>query len=89
VNASPKIPNPKSVPPERKKKKKKQGKNKLQLLFFANWVSHSTPLEKNSTSNSDASIRTTKGKISDDKNSPHNEKFGVLLPHQLLELQGF
>jgi hypothetical protein len=40
VNASPKIPNPKSVPPERKKEKKKQGKNKLQLLFFANWVSH-------------------------------------------------
>jgi hypothetical protein len=40
VNASPKIPNPKSVPPERKKGKKKQGKNKLQLLFFANWVSH-------------------------------------------------
>jgi hypothetical protein len=28
-------------------------------------------------------------KISDNKNSPHNEKFGVLLPHQLLELQGF
>jgi hypothetical protein len=24
------------------------------------------------------------GKISDNKNSPHNEKFGVLLPHQLL-----
>jgi hypothetical protein len=43
VNASPKIPNPKSVPPERKKGKKKPGKNKLQLLFFANWVSQKGP----------------------------------------------
>jgi hypothetical protein len=85
----PKNSQPKSVPPERKKGKKKQGKSKLQLLFFANWVSHSTPLEKNSTSNYDASIETTKEKISDDRNSPHNKKFGVLLPHQLLELQGF
>jgi hypothetical protein len=41
VNASPKIPIPKSIPPERKKGKKKQVKNKLQLLFFANWVSQS------------------------------------------------
>jgi hypothetical protein len=30
--------------------------------FFANWVSHSTPLKKNSTSNSDASIGATKEK---------------------------
>jgi hypothetical protein len=36
VNASQKIPIPKSAPPEREKK---QRKNKLQLLFFANWVS--------------------------------------------------
>jgi hypothetical protein len=84
-----KFPTPKAYHPKERREKNKQGKNKLQLLFFANWVSHSTPLEKNSTSNFDASIGTTKEKISDDKNSPHNEKFGVLLPHHLLELQVF
>jgi hypothetical protein len=40
--------------------KRKQSKNDLQLLLFANWVSQSTPLKKNSTSNFDASIGTTK-----------------------------
>jgi hypothetical protein len=37
-----KFPTPKAYHPKERKKegKKKQGKNKLQLLFFANWVSH-------------------------------------------------
>jgi hypothetical protein len=55
VNASQKFKTPKAHHP----REKKQRKNDLQLLFFANRVSHSTPLKKNSTSNSNASIDTT------------------------------
>jgi hypothetical protein len=73
----------------RKRNKTKHRKNKLQLLFFANWVSHSTPLKKNSTSNSDASIGTTKEKVKESTTLTHNKKFGIFLPHQLLKLLGF
>ena len=37
----------------------RKGKNTFNF-FSENWVSHSTPLKKNSTSNSDASIGTTR-----------------------------
>jgi hypothetical protein len=37
----------------------RKGKNKFNF-FSENWVSHSTPLKKNSTSDSDASIGTTR-----------------------------
>jgi hypothetical protein len=37
----------------------RKGKNKFNF-FSENWVSHSTPLKKNLTSNSDASIGTTR-----------------------------
>jgi hypothetical protein len=37
----------------------RKGKNKFNF-FSENWVSHSTPLKKNSTSNSNASIGTTR-----------------------------
>jgi hypothetical protein len=77
----PEIPNPQSASPERKKQKK----NNLQLLFFANRVSHSTHLKKNSTSNSDASIDTIKEKINESITLAHNEKFGIFLPHQVLK----
>jgi hypothetical protein len=61
-------------------------KRKINFNFFSeNWVSHSTPLKKNSTSNSDASIETTKERSAKTKKLTHNEKFGVLLPHQLLK----
>jgi hypothetical protein len=53
------------------KKQKQQKKNNLQLLFFANRVSHSTPFKKNSTSNFDASIGTTKGKINESTTLTH------------------
>jgi hypothetical protein len=62
VNVFHKFQIPKTHQPNEKKKQKK---NNLQLLFFANRVSHSTPLKKNLTSNSDASIGTTKGKINE------------------------
>jgi len=65
--------------------REKNKKNNPQLLFFANRVSHSTPLKKNSTSNSDASIGMTQEKISESTTLTHNEKFRVLLPHQLLK----
>jgi hypothetical protein len=52
-----------------RKRSKKIRKNKLQLLFFANWVSHSTPLKKNSTTNSDASIGTIKARLMNQQNS--------------------
>jgi hypothetical protein len=61
-------------------------KRKINFNFFSeNWVSHSTPLKKNSTSNSDASIGTTKERLAKTKKLTHNEKLGVLLPHQLLK----
>jgi hypothetical protein len=81
VNAFQKFQTPKARHP----KEKKQRKNNLQLLFFANRVSHSTRLKKNSTSNSDASIGTTKEKINESTTLTHNEKFGIFLPHQLLK----
>ena len=62
----------------------RKGKNTFNF-FSENWVSHSTPLKKNSTSNSDASIGTTKGKIKESKTLTHNKKFWILLPHQLLK----
>jgi hypothetical protein len=68
-----------------KEKQNKTQKNKLQLLFFANWVSHSTPFKKNSTLNSDASIETTKEKVKESTTLTHNEKFGIFLPYQLLK----
>jgi hypothetical protein len=80
----PKFPNPQSASTEWEKTKTTK-KNNLQLLFFANRVSHSTPLKKNSTSNSDASIRTTKGMINESTTLTHNEKFWITLPHQLLK----
>ena len=49
--------------------REKNKKNNPQLLFFANRVSHSTPLKKNSTSNSDASIGTTKERLMNQQNS--------------------
>jgi hypothetical protein len=81
VNVFHKIPNPQNNNRMRKKTKK----NNPQLLFFANRVSHSTPLKKNSTSNSDASIGMTKEKINESTTLTHNEKFRVLLSHQLLK----
>ena len=66
VNVFPQIPNSQNATTEREKKNKK---NTLQLLFFANRVSHSTPLKKNSTSNSDASIGTTKERLMNQQNS--------------------
>jgi hypothetical protein len=66
VNVFPQIPNSQNATTEREKKNKK---NTLQLLFFANRVSHSTPLKKNSTSNSDASIRKTKERLMNQQNS--------------------
>jgi hypothetical protein len=81
VNDFHKIPNPQNNNWMRKKNKK----NNPQLLFFANRVSQSTPLKKNSTSNSDASIGMTQEKISESTTLTHNEKFRVLLPHQLLK----
>jgi hypothetical protein len=65
-------------------REKTNKKNNLQLLFLANRVSHSTPLKKNLISNSDASIGTTKGKINESTTLTHNEKFRILLLHQLL-----
>jgi hypothetical protein len=82
VNVYHKFQIPKTHQPNEKKNKEK---NNLQLLFFANRVSHSTPLKKNSTSNSDASIGTTKGKINESTTLTHDEKFRILLPHQLLK----
>ena len=81
ANVIHKIPNPQNNNWMREKNKK----NNPQLLFFANRVSHSTPLKKNSTSNSDASIGMTKEKINESTTLTHNEKFRVLLPHQLLK----
>ena len=49
--------------------RKKIKRTTPQLLFFANRVSHSTPLKKNSTSNSDASIGTTKERLINQQNS--------------------
>jgi hypothetical protein len=43
------------------------------------------PLKNNSTSNSDASVGTTKERLAKTKKHTHNEKFRVLLPHQLLK----
>jgi hypothetical protein len=43
------------------------------------------PLKKNSTSNSDASIGTTKEKVKESTTLTHNEKFEIFLPHQLLK----
>ena len=58
----PKNSNPNYTDHERK------GKNKF-YFFSENWVSHSTPLKKNSTSNSDASIGTTKERLMNQQNS--------------------
>jgi CRISPR/Cas system CSM-associated protein Csm4 (group 5 of RAMP superfamily) len=46
------------------------------LSFFENWVSHSTPLKKNSTSNSDASIGTTNNGLKNQQNSPRTKSSG-------------
>ena len=56
-------------PKRNHRKREKNKKNTLQLLFFANRVSHSTPLKKNSTSNSDAYIGTTKERLMNQQNS--------------------
>jgi hypothetical protein len=85
VNASQKFQTPKTHHP-RENNKRKQSKNDLQLLLFANWVSHSIPLKNNSTSNSDAFIGTTKEKINESSILTHSKKFRILLPHQLLKL---
>jgi hypothetical protein len=74
------------IPKAHHPNEKKQKKNNLQLLFFANRVSHSTPLKKNSTSNSNTSIGTTKEKINESTTLTHNKKFWILLLHQLLKL---
>jgi hypothetical protein len=50
----------------------RKGKNKFNF-FSENWVSHSNPLKKNSTSNSDASIGTTKERSMNQQNS-HKKK---------------
>jgi hypothetical protein len=70
VNVFPQIPNSQNATTEREKKNKK---NTLQLLFFANRVSHYIPIKKNSTSNSDASIGTTKERLMNQQNS-HTKK---------------
>jgi hypothetical protein len=67
VNASQKFQTPVAQDPEEKTKKKRIIFNISS--FFENWVSHSTPLKKNSTSNSDASIRTTQERLMNQQNS--------------------
>jgi hypothetical protein len=62
--------NPQEKTPEQKKV------NFIFSSFFENWVSHSTPLKKNSTSNSDASIRTTREKLMNQQNSPKTKSSG-------------
>jgi hypothetical protein len=56
-------PNPNGSEHERKEKKNFN-------FFSENWVSHSTPLKKNSTSNSDTSIGTTKERSTKTKTHP-------------------
>jgi hypothetical protein len=66
VNASQKFQTPAAQDPEEKTKKK--------IIFnfsyfFENWISHSTPLKKNSTSNSNASIGTSQERLMNQQNS--------------------
>jgi hypothetical protein len=73
----PKTPNHNGTEHDKKRKKKFN-------FFSENWVSHSTPLKKNSTSNSNLLSEQQKRDQRRQKLT-HNEKFGVLLPYQLLK----
>jgi hypothetical protein len=66
----PKTPDPNDTQHERKEKKKFN-------FFSKNWVSHSTPLKMNSTSNSNASIGTTKERSVKTKTHPLRKARGT------------